>query len=379
MQLSDDLDLLMLMMDDTANAAPLYRPTQYWKEYERRFLPELRRDGLRDFRRRRGSVLSSFSATDLTPSLGRVDLRASRLWYNHRIRALPGWRPLIDAVTAVLRRCGSLLPTSSDVSLPDLHESTFRLISAIGGAQGARPLEELDISLAGNPEEIFRIGSKSYTTHALNYYLRYAYCCRFFDFGRDNVIVELGSGCGKQVEIIKKLHPQTRFLLFDIPPQLYVCEQYLKTVFPGDVTSYRETREWSALPELQAGRVYVVPNWKFPLIASSHVDLFWNSASFQEMEPEVVENYLRYVRDVADAVYLQQKMSGKEIATGPGDVGVRTPTTLREYTAGLKGFQRDDLSPCLGPPLMQKFLRDYFDSFWSRMGRAERLREKSDS
>ena len=180
------------------------------------------------------------------------------------------------------------------------------------------------------------------------------------------LVVELGSGSGKQVEVIKKLHPTTRFLLFDIPPQLYVCEQYLKTVFPGQVVSYRETRDWSQLADPKPGQICILPNWKFPQTASTECDLFWNAASFQEMEPDVVANYLKYVRAAAKTVFLQEKMDGKELALTPGMHGVRKQTTLRDYEVGLEGFQRVDLSPCLLPLLSQRYLYGYYDSFWRK-------------
>ena len=69
MQVADDFELLTLMMADTAGTEMLYRPTPYWKEYERRFLPELSELGLRDFRRRHHSILTSFGANRPPPQL----------------------------------------------------------------------------------------------------------------------------------------------------------------------------------------------------------------------------------------------------------------------------------------------------------------------
>jgi len=361
-QVEDDFDLLCLMMKDTASADAEYRPTQYWKQYEDRFLPELRKLGLHDFRKRRKSVLSSFGATDLGQH---IDVASSRIFSNRLTKRLPGWSAVINLANALVRPCESRLLWRG-ISLPDLFESTYQLVATVGKLNGARPLEELSVSLVGKPEEVFTKDGRNYTTSSLYYYLRYAYCCRFTCFDNNPLIVELGSGCGKQVEVIKKLHPGVRFLLFDIPPQLFVCEQFLKAVFPDQVVSYRETRERAQLGELKPGGIHILPNWKFPDIQSISVDLFWNAASFQEMEPNVVENYLRFVRVAAKEVFLQEKMAGKEVARRHDEVGVKQPTTLKEYEAGLKGFTRVDLSPCTVPPLFQRYLYGYFDSFWKR-------------
>src|SRR5262245_2403867 len=53
------------MMQGLARAPGPYQPTNYWGFYEKRFLPELKRLGLRGFRRREHSVLESFVAVDL--------------------------------------------------------------------------------------------------------------------------------------------------------------------------------------------------------------------------------------------------------------------------------------------------------------------------
>ena len=61
--------------------------------------------------------------------------------------------------------------------------------------------------------------------------------------------------------------------------------------------------------------------WKFPMIEEIPVDLFWNASSFQEMEPEVVANYLKFVNRAAKSVYLLEVMGGKEVASKKETVG----------------------------------------------------------
>src|SRR5689334_10215022 len=66
-QVGDDVALLDLMLADLREAPDAYRPGNYWANYERLLVPELRQLGLRDFRRRRRSVLNSFGAPDFSP------------------------------------------------------------------------------------------------------------------------------------------------------------------------------------------------------------------------------------------------------------------------------------------------------------------------
>jgi hypothetical protein len=43
-----------------------------------------------------------------------------------------------------------------------------------------------------------------------------------------------------------------------------------------------------------------------PLLSDLELDVFWNPASFGEMEPDVVENYLGYLKGDCGWIYLLQ-------------------------------------------------------------------------
>src|SRR5215510_6294814 len=83
-QVPDDPELLKDMMRGLASVSGLYQPTAYWDFYEKRFLPELTRLGLRDFRRREHSVLDSFGAVDLPV---RAKLAVGGAWPARRFMA----------------------------------------------------------------------------------------------------------------------------------------------------------------------------------------------------------------------------------------------------------------------------------------------------
>lgn len=347
------------MLTDLRAEPPEYRPTNFWEVYEQRFVPELLTQGLHDFRRRRGSVLASMGATDLIPSLGRVDFSETRLasagW-----RRLPGWGRALKKIEVAV---ASLLPLTRELDYDTVRRLAYVVCELIGERSGARPPADLSMSTAGNPEDVFAVGDSFYSVAFLDYYLSYAYCCSFRDFDRISTVVELGTGAGKQFEVMKKLHPHLTLLAFDLPPQLYVCEQYLKTVFPDDVVPYREARKLTTLEEVRPGSVVILGNWRFPLIQDIAVDLFWNAASFQEMEPAIVANYLSSVDASAAAVFLQQVVHGHFLAAGPGSPGVLDRTTFEDYERGLPHLDRIDLSTTVRPTGPTE---EYANSFWHR-------------
>jgi len=334
--IENDIELLHLMMADSAVAPAEYQPTNYWSNYQKLLLPELERTGLVDFRRRKDSVLSSFGATDLLPISA---------YTNH----LPIWG-IKSKTWLLIRHLSKIQGINSffrkvsaayiGVSVEDLYHLCYEFARMYGLKNGAVPLENLDASPIGNPEDLFSIQGRNYTFSVLNYYLQYAYCCKFIDFSKIQSLMELGGGSGKQIEVIRKLHPDIECYLFDIPPQAYVCQQYLSAVFPGEVVSYRVTRVMEKIEAGNAGKIYQFSPEKIATLKNLNYDLFWNSGSFQEMEPPIVMNYLNHVDKQANrGVYLHEAMEGQSVAAKPGAHGVLVPTTMEHYHTGLAGFR----------------------------------------
>lgn len=359
-QVKDNPQLLELMLEDAKSASDLYKPTNYWLNYEKIFLLELRSLGLKNFRRRKNSVLSSFGATDLLP-------------ISKSLHPLPRLKPassinkiiyLLFKIKKIEKLLKYISRVISDVDYQDVRYLCYEFVKYYGEKNGAKSIKELETSTIGNPEDIFIIDGNIYTISLLYYYIQYAYCSQFIDFNSIDTIMEIGSGSGKQIEVIKKLYPDICFYVFEIPPQLYVCEQYLSAIFPDSVVSYTETRTMKKIPKNNKGKIYIFGNFKLPEIININYDLFWNSASFQEMEPDVVLNYLKYVnKQTKKYVFLHELMEGKECASKKGKPGVLKQTTIAHYEKGLENFLLLDLSRSIFLP---RVITPYSFSFWKK-------------
>lgn len=373
-QVKDDPELLNMMLGDASATSQLYKPTHYWAILEKALLPELYDQGLHDFRRRRDSVLAFLSYLDLLPSTWsrmQSPVRAPRrlgvmikdsLSASHWLNSLVRTSLRVKAMQEILT---GLSEAYLGASLHDINLLSYEFARSYGEKNGARPIQEFEASLVGNPENVFHVDGRAYTTSVLHYYVQYAYCCKFMDFDSISSVLEIGGGFGKQVEVMKKLHPHLCFYMLDLPLQLYVCQQYLSTLFPDSVVSYRQTRTMKKLPEQRDGRIFILGNWKIAELSDLNYDLFWNSASFQEMEPSVVLNYLRYAsQQVNKYVFLHERMEGSERSTEPGRIGVLEPTTLEHYKRGLEKFDLVDLSRAVLLPRLSDTA--YSFSFWKR-------------
>jgi len=104
------------------------------------------------------------------------------------------------------------------------------------------------------------------------------------------------------------------------------------------------------IPKDREGKIFIFGNSMISKINFNY-DLFLNASSFQEMEPDVVENYLKYVNKQANCAFLFEATKGKEIVKKVGQSGVLKPTTLEDYQQGLHNFNMLDISDDIFPYL----------------------------
>jgi putative sugar O-methyltransferase len=369
-QVEDDPGLLDLMLEDLHAGPALYQPGNYWANYEKILVPELRTSGLRDFRRRRASIVNTFGAADFAPITAELNTPPANPESNRRVRVKRLILELAQRVRPASRALRALGGSYVGASLEGVRQLCYAYASAYGKSNGAKPLEDFSASTAGNPEDVFDVDGRTYTTSMLQSYMLYAYCCRFANFDAIQSVMELGSGSGKQIEVIRKLHPHLSFFLFDIPPQLYVCEQYLRAVFPGSVVSYRDTRALQGIGRPVPGSIYMFGTAKLPELEDLRWDLFWNAASFQEMEPDLVLNYLAFVnRETRRHVFLQENMEGMHQARRRGEHGVLQRTTMEHYQQGLPDFGLVDLCEAIDLQRLRTSSKSLYSfSFWNRKG-----------
>jgi len=352
--MKDDMELLNLMIDDSKSIDSIYKPTNYWIKLEKPFINELKNNTLQDFRRRNLPILKFLSDRDLLPVTALPDNPKGIV--NKIIYFILKSTITNRKLNMLIKK---LVSNYSGVTIMDTNMLCYELAKEYGKSNSARPIEDFSASLVGNPENVFYVDDRPYTLSILHCYCQYAYCCNFMKFDSVKSLTEIGGGFGKQIELFKKLFPNMTFYLFDIVPTLYVCEQYLKSVFPDSIVSYRETREMKTIPDDPQGKIFVFGNWKIAEIENLNYDMFFNSASFQEVEPKEALNYLKMINQQTNKyVFLHERMKGTT-------EGMLEKTVLQHYIEGLKDFKLEDVSNSLYLPRIHS-VSDYSYSFWRK-------------
>jgi len=332
--MKDELKLFETMIQDFQNVKEIYRPTNYWNKYIDEIISVIKEDDLENIRSK-NSIFNAFGGSDIQGDY--FSLQKDK-------KIIP---------LSILRHFSKV---TSSITKKNFQELAYYQAFYYDKLYGINKLNEVSISNVWNPKDVFEMDGKHYSIAFLKYYLQYVYMSRFIDFDNVSIYIDLGTGMSKVTEIIHKLYPNVTILLFDMFPVLYVVDRYMKSVFPKETIGYESTRDFSTLSNIKKGLIYVLPNWKFPLIDTlSRIDVFINSASFQEMELPVVNNYLSFVNQKASYIYLREDMNGKEKARYPGDIGNIEPVTFKDYYNCLKEYKIIDRSRSVFPLITKPY------------------------
>lgn len=292
------------LLTELRQCDPIYSPTSFWGPGIETLLTDLRVHGLEQFKS--------------WPSAG--------LWFYPTYG--PGFAP--GMVTAIYETAQRVQPA---VQRPWLSASL------LGGHQARRDYDAVRLawdlarwpfdigglaeSEAGVPPQAFRFSptSAGVSTRAyLNYLLCLAALSQHVE-AAPHRFLEVGGGYGVLGEIVLSRDPDARYVNLDLPPLLTVASFYLDRLFGERVATYEALGDDGALPAGSA----CLPNWRITDLAGPF-DVFFNSHSFQEMEPDVVD---RYAEDVARLgvtwVVSMNSRGGKDVRTEDNPVGVTTP------------------------------------------------------
>jgi putative sugar O-methyltransferase len=332
------------------NAPQEFHATSYWQSYEKDILDTVRSIDLSQLRSGKYRILGTFGFNDVM--------------YTYPPK-LPFWKKaILKFIHRQVIKDRRILPYQMTPS--DIQGLAYHNCELMGSLSSAKPISAIEVSTFGGPQDIFEINGNKYTMPFLSYYLRYCFAQKYISFKGDEIVVELGSGSGYQIEVLKKLYPDITVLCFDLPIQVYLCERYLlQALGEKNIVGTDVTLNWKDLSGIQKGHVHCLGNWQIPLIKDLKFDVFWNAASFGEMEPKVVANYLSYVKGNARWIYLLQVRYGKQTT---GKTHVKDPITFADYNTLLSGYILKEEQDAWRAHKRLSDSGGYFEGVWARIG-----------
>lgn len=320
----DETKLLDRARQQLKKQGMTYQPTAFWRAASELITEELKGYGLGQFRRI-PSALGYFvpnysgSASGITPEQA-LDLRETLL------QKYPAAKKSHQALDHFLSGAQAAL-------------SDYRVFLASQEAGRLPHLHNFCESAHGSPLEQFEWDKKRYSRSALNYLLGLCFLKRHLGDDLPRVVLEIGGGFGTLGEIWSQSDiPGWQYVNIDIPPTQGVAEYYLKNVLGKDqVSGFGDIAPSGAVTLSSLKSAAVLCSWQIEQLVGQ-VDLFVNFISFQEMEPEVVQNYLHHVdRLQARWVLLRNLREGKQKKSA-SHVGVETPIRADDYINMLTNY-----------------------------------------
>ena len=318
--MTDWTGLTKQLLEGVRECDPIYRPTNFWTPGLRDILADLEQRGLEGFKSwpTAGFWFYPSYHSELSPKT-----------FEKVFKLVRKENPDLDKVSWI-RTTNGFHEALRDFDAARLTWDQSRWpfdLDGFGESAVGRPPRHYGLTY----EDSVRWG-KPY----LNYLLCLSALSRHVD-EPPRSFLEIGGGFGVLGEIVLRRDDEARYVNLDIPPLLTVSSYYLTTLF-GDRVRIPDPLDVAG--PVDPGASACLPNWRLPDVTGPF-DVFVNSFSFQEMEPHVVDHYVRMVADlgVSYVVSLNSR-AGKRRATEGGEGGVLDPVTSDRIIAmfGERGY-----------------------------------------
>ncbi|MBF9032833.1 putative sugar O-methyltransferase [Rhodobacterales bacterium HKCCE2091] len=319
------------LLERSRDADPLFQATSFWAAARDAILADLDRHGIGNFRNE-GASLSYFVPTYGAPgnALGPEQMDALA---EIASKSLPKQRALIESWFS-----------GAAHALSD-----YRAFAAAVRDTPAARLFGFSDCRVGNPRELFTFDGRDYSRSALNYLMGLALLSKHADLDTCRTFLEIGGGFGTLGHVLTSCWPDThRYIDVDIPPTCLFADYYLEHACRAvPLLSSVDAAETGRLSVDELPRLACLPNWKIADLDGT-VDVFVNFISFQEMEPDVVSNYLAHVTRLSPKwILLRNMREGKQRRSETNPAGVVDPITIDFYSTELTGYELVDTDTTL--------------------------------
>ena len=316
----DKYELLHLLEDVQQNCDILYQTTMFWRNANDMLTKNIINKGVENFRK-------------LLPCLN-MFVPSYSMNFNSSNTAL--YEKVKNNISTELKLSkNNLLLIEQLVSGQLLAQNDYNIFLATD-IDKPPYISNVSESNIGEPINQHEFNNKKFSRSLLNYLLGINFLKKHIDTSEIKTVFEIGGGFGTLAEIL--LHDPRNdifYLDFDIPPVSFVSSYYLKQLLGKRFLNYKEIceRKIDISDIHKYADAAVVPAFEIENIQLD-CDLFVNFISFQEMEPNIVENYLKHIKRVNTKYILL-----RNIKEGKNPQKVETPITSDYYDRYLPDYE----------------------------------------
>ncbi len=219
----------------------------------------------------------------------------------------------------------------------------YRTFIASTEKQDRLNLRNFSESNFGSPKEQYSFDGKKYSKSSLNYLLGLSFLQSNLDKKfNPKIILEIGGGYGTLGEILKKSNLKNfKYINVDVAPIIFFSKLYLSKVFNiKKIKSFKQFDRWKTISVTKLNKINFFCPWQLKKLKGK-ISLFVNFISFQEMEPDIVKNYLDFVINLKPQfILLRNLREGKNLKSGLKRSYVKKPVTTKFYLNTLRKFYK---------------------------------------
>ena len=153
-------------------------------------------------------------------------------------------------------------------------------------------------SKVGDPTEQFIFDNNYFSATSLNYLNGLLFLKKYIKNFDNKTVLEIGGGFGSVGEILNKIGiKKFKYINFDLPPLNIVSEYYLGKSCKQKIGNHFTFKNSQTILIQKLPKLSSFPNFDIVKLKGK-IDIFLNFISFQEMEYEVVKNYLQIVNNL---------------------------------------------------------------------------------
>ena len=120
-------------------------------------------------------------------------------------------------------------------------------------------------------------------------------------------VLEFGAGYGRTANMLLSVKKNTKYIIVDIPPSLYVSTLRLRKHYPNlKIFHAFDINEKDKLKEAinENDIIYIFPH-QLAILEENYFDLAIMIGVINEMEPKNIKNYMNYVNKITKNLYMK--------------------------------------------------------------------------
>lgn len=295
------INLARLMLKDQENAPSLYQPTKFWIPPSQKIMSDLEACGIENFKSMPSAEIYFVGAYRPASINEQIEDAVTRL------REIN-----IKIIDPVIK---NFLNGNSDFM------SDYRVLASCSLQENPLVhIDQINENEYGNPRERHYLNGNLYTHTNLKYAMGLQALANVSRNKGENIkpiktFLEIGGGYGSLGEILLNSDQEFHYFNVDIPPLAAISTAYLQEILGKEaVLTYEQSRKMKKINLNDIKKKYkaaIFCPWQLPSIVGN-IDVFVNFISFQEMEPDVVNNYIQHISDLTPHyVLLRNSRDGK--------------------------------------------------------------------